>query len=298
MRQVRLGHLRLDIVQLRLLIARIHDIAVLASELIVRHIDARLASLLELRGLERLAVVVHLRRKSRSLELLLLTRATRQIHAAELLGRQIEELLLKLLLPLCKVQLGGQELGSDGGIDFAISVLNRGRGQDLLVGSIHHRLLAELLRQASEAGADGRLGHALAQAIVALASEARRLLRVDVVLGLVVRSRGRRLSRSRRLWGGAQAGKQVGAAGARGRNRVLRDRGDLGRRGEAQALERGALAAGSKAGAGEADAPVVGKVVVSHLSKTASVHADDSSLTGECERVKLMLKVMKHRYNG
>ena len=123
-----------------------------------------------------------------------------------------------------------------------------------------------------EAGSGGRLGHGLA-CVVRLPGEAGRIV-ANVVLALTIGSRGGRLGRRGRLGSRAKTSEEMGAAGARrGRlDRVLGNGSHLGRRGDAQALERGTLATRSEAGGGHADAARL-EVVVGHLSKTASVHA-------------------------
>ena len=261
-----------------LLEALVHNVLVLASELVVGKIDTRLFGRL---GLELLAICVHLRGVGRVGEALRAV-AVAHVHVAKLLGSEIEELLLELLLALGKVDLGGQELRGDVGIDLTIVELELRRREDLVV----HDLLLTKLVGAAEAGSDGSLGHGLlAAAVVGLPGVAA----IHIVLVLAVRGGCGRLGGRGRLGGGAEASEEVGPAGARRLDLgVLGDGSHLGRRGHAEAFERGALAARGEAGTGHAEAAVGLEVVVSHLSKTASVHAH--GIVGEVrnrERVRL-----------
>jgi hypothetical protein len=81
------------------------------------------------------------------------------------------------------------------------------------------------------------------------------------------------LGRRGRLGRSTEAGQEMGAAGARSRNRVLGDGGNLGRRSDAETLKLSALAARCKARGGTAEPAFGLEVGVGHLSKTASVHA-------------------------
>lgn len=241
-----------------LLQSRIHHVLVLARHLVVSQIDSGLAGFLEQGVLLELLAIGSVRRVGERL----LAHATAKVHVAELLGSEIEELLLKLLLALGQVDLGREKLGGDVGVDFTVLELEL-RGRKNLI--VHHLLLA-VLGGAGEAGANSSLRHALVS-LVALAS-------TDIVLTLTVRGGCRRLGRSGCLRGSTETSEEVGAAGARRRYllSVLGDGSDFGRRGDAQAFERSTLAAGSKATGRHAETTGL-EVVVGHLSKTASVHA-------------------------
>jgi hypothetical protein len=194
---------RLEVALLELKVG-VNDILVLASHLVEHEVDTRLASLLESRGvLVLLTKSVHLG-VGRGRELLVLAHATVQVHAAKLLGSEGEELLLELLLPLGKVQLGCQELSGHIGVHLAVVKLERGRGQDLVVERwllllllllLLLRLVVKLIH-AGEAGTDGSLGDALAGTVVVLSGEAVVVVRgwgTEVVLALRVGSRRRGL---------------------------------------------------------------------------------------------------------
>jgi hypothetical protein len=220
-----------------------------------------------------------------------LTHAATQVHATKLLSSEVEELLLKLLLTLSKVNFSGKKLSSDVGVNFTVLKLKRWRSQNLVVHHLLVVVVVAVLVCASESSAHGRLGHALGS-IVGLAG-------AQVVLTLTVRSRSRRLSRSRCLRGSTQTSKEMGTAGARGWhfNRVLGNGGDLWRRSNAKALQRSALAARSKAAGGHTNATRL-EVVVSHLSKTASVHAHFVLFENLEQRVMLNKEVLLKHLKG
>lgn len=272
-RQVGLDHLSSKVVAslLGLLEAGVQDILVLASELVECEIEASLGTLLgNLVVLELLTIRVHLRSKGGLLKLLSLMSV--QVQASKLLSGEIEKLLLKLLLPLGKIDLGGEELGSNVGIQVGVVVLNRGRSEDLLGSIVHHVLLSvDVADGAAKTGTDSSLRNALVHGVgvVRLPGKAA-LVRTEIVLVLAVRGGGRRLSRSGSLGSGAQTGKEMRAAGARSLYlSILGDGGDLGGSSQTQALQAGALAARGIASGGEADAVGL-EIVESHLSKTAS----------------------------
>jgi hypothetical protein len=135
---------------------------------------------------------------------------------------------------------------------------------------VDHGLLVVLV-DASEVVPDSRLGNGLVGGVHVLPAVA--IVATDIVLTLGVGGRCGWLGRRGRLRGGAEAGQEVGAAGARGRDRVLGDGADLGRGGQTQALQSGAFASRSETRGGHADGGLGLEVVVCHLSKTASVHA-------------------------
>jgi hypothetical protein len=293
-RQIGYNHLLLNVAHtlLRSLVVGVDHVVVLASELIIDQIDTWLTGLLgNLRVLELLTKSVGLGGERNICKRLRLSDTTSQVHPTKLLRSQVEKLLLELLLPLGEVHLGGQELSSKVGVDFAIIVLNLRGSQHLIRSSIEHLLLllvvlAKLVVDgATKSGTDSGLWHALIEAIQALTRVAR-LIQAGAVLGLMVWSRGRGLGRRRSLGRGAETSKQMRAAsaGRRSLNRVLSDGGNLGRRSNAEALGNpGPLSAGGKAGAREANAAVGLEVVVSHLSKTASVHCRWNFLSGALE---------------
>jgi hypothetical protein len=104
----------------------VHDVLVLAGELVEDDIQAWLAGFLNSRGaLKLLSVGIHLRCEGRSRVLLWLTHTGIHVHVAELLRGQGQELLLELLLPLCEIELRRQQLSSDVGVHLAVIVLNR-----------------------------------------------------------------------------------------------------------------------------------------------------------------------------
>jgi hypothetical protein len=253
-----------------LLEAWVDNVLVLASELVKGNVQAWLSSFLDgWSVLELLAIRVHLGSVwcRRVLLLLLLAHAAVHIHVTELLRSQRKELLLELLLPLSKVELGGQELSSDVGVHLTVVVLNRRRGKDLVV---KHGLLVVLVHS-SEAVADGSLGSTLVGTV--LLSEAVGVVTTNVVLTLVVRSRRRGLGGRWCLGSSTETSQKMGATGARSRDRVLGDGANLGRGGKTETLESSTLASRSETRGGHADAALGLEVVVCHLSKTASVHA-------------------------
>jgi len=250
-----------------LLVARVNDVLVLASHLVEDKVDTRLVGLLDGSGVSKLlAIGVHLRSVWRVGVLL----PTAHVHVAELLGRQSKELLLELLLPLGEVELGSQKLSRNVGVHLAVIELELGRGQDLVV-EVGLLLLLLVLVDTAEARADGSLGTTLVGSVELPGVVG--VVGTNVVLALRVGSRSRGLRRRGSLGRSAEAGQEVGAAGARSRNRVLGDGGNLGRRGDAETLKLSALAARGKARGGTAKATLGLEVVVGHLSKTASVHA-------------------------
>lgn len=244
-----------------LLVGGIDNVLVLASHLVEDKENTGLASLLHSRSaLLKLLTIGVGQRCSREL---LLTHAAK-VHVAKLLSGQSKKLLLKLLLPLSEVSLSSKKLSSNSGVHLAIIVLHRGRSQDLVV---KHVLLVELINTAKASTDSG-----LWAVLIEVTGQTVVLVSTDGVLALVVRRRSRGLSGRRGLRRSAKASKEVGAAGARSLNLVLRDRGDLGRRSDAETLEGGALTAGREARGRIAKALGL-EVVVGHLSKTASVHA-------------------------
>lgn len=261
-----------------LVVGGVDNVLVLTSHLVEDKVDTGLSSLLDGRGtlLELLTVGVG---QGRGRVLLRLAHAV-EVHVAKLLGSESEQLLLELLLPLGKVDLGSQELSGNSGIHLAVIVLHRGRSQNLVVE--HVVLLLVVLVGSAEAGADGRLGPIL----VEVPGKAAVLVSTHVVLALVVGRRRRGLGRRRRLGRSAEAGQKVGAAGARRLHLVLGNRGDLGGRRNAEALESSSLAARGKARGRVAEALRL-EVVVGHLSKTASVHAHFEVVEGCEQRVRL-----------
>ena len=118
MREVGRRHLGSNVV---LLEALVHDVLVLPGHRVELHVQSRLSSLLRGRGwLELLAVRIHLRGEGSGRELLVLPEPRRiQVHAAELLRGQVQQLLLELMLPLGEVKLSGQQLGSNVGVEVA-----------------------------------------------------------------------------------------------------------------------------------------------------------------------------------
>lgn len=144
------------------------------------------------------------------------------------------------------------------------------------------RLLLLVLVGTAEAGADGSLGTVL----VEVPGKTIVLVPTDAVLALVVWGRCRGLGRRGRLGGSAEAGQKMGAAGARSLDLVLGNRGNLGRRSDAETLECSSLAARGKARGRVAEALGL-EVVVGHLSKTASVHAHFEVVEGCGKRVRL-----------
>ena len=262
-----------------LLIAWVHNVLVLASELVEHEIQAGLTSFLDSRSvLELLAVRVHLGSVRGGWVLLLLTRAV-HVHVAKLLGSQSQELLLKLLLPLSKVQLCRQKLSSNVGVHLSVIVLHGRRGKDLVV---HHWLLVVLVHAAEAVTNSGlrNAGHALPVVTVAVVT-------TKVVLLLTVGSRCRGQGRRGSLRGSTKTSQQVGAAGAGSRDRVLGDCSNLWRRRQAETLQSGTFATRPKTRARHADAALGLEVVVSHLSKTASVHAHCGVLKCCEQRVRL-----------
>lgn len=256
------------------LVGRINHVLVLAGQLVEDKVDAGLAGLLHSRSalLELLTIGVGQGRGRK----LLLTHAV-EVHVAELLSSESKELLLELLLPLSKVGLGSQELGGHSRVHLTVIVLHGGRGQDLVV---KHVVLVVLVGT-TKAGTSGSLRAVLIEVAVAV------LVSGNGVLALVVGRRSRRLGRRRCLGRSAQTSKKVGAAGARGLDLVLGDGGDLGRGGDAETLEGGALATRREARGRVAEALGLEVVVVGHLSKTASVHAHfvEVGLVEGCEKV-------------
>lgn len=293
-RQVGCHSLGLHVATSVLLEARVHDVLVLAGHLVENKIDAGLSGFLD--GgvvLELLAVSVHLGRERRGRKLLGLAHAAVQVHAAKLLGSQGKKLLLELLLPLGEVQLGSQQLGSNAGIHLAVVVLQRGRSQDLVV---ERGLLVVL--GAGEAVANGSLGDGrVGGAVVALPGEAGGVASTNVVLALGEGGRRGGWGRRGRLGRSAQASEQVGTARARRGNRVLSNRGDLGRRGNAEALQSSTLASRPEARGRAAEAALGLEVGVSHLSKTASVHAHCDGLVKKGPRKGVQRKVCR-RHTG
>jgi len=273
-----------------LLEARVHDVLVLASELVEDDVQTRLSSLLDCWGvLELLLVRVHLGRVLTGTVLLLLTHATTNVHVAELLRSKSQQLLLKLLLPLSKVELGGQQLSGNVGVHLAIIVLNGRRSEDLVVNVGLLVVLIGLVGS-SEAVPNGSLRSTLVGTV--LLGETVGV--AHVVLALVVGSRGRRLSRIGRLGGSTETGQKVGAAGTGGGDRVLGDGANLGRRSKTETLESGTLASRSETRGGHADAALGLEVVVCHLSKTASVHAH----CGGLERLRTKSKAATKKVCG
>jgi len=117
-----------------MLVHLVDNIVVLTSHLVEDQIDTRLASFLgRLHVVHLLVVEIHARSERRSRELLRLARTVRvEIHALELLGREVEELLLELLLPLLKIHLRSHELRDYARIHLLILQLDRWWRQDLL----------------------------------------------------------------------------------------------------------------------------------------------------------------------
>ena len=170
-----------------------------------------------------------------------------------------------------EIELSGQELGGNVGVNFTIVELNWRGCQDLVV---HHLRLLAVLVLTREVVSNGSLGHSLVAAVVAL-TVVTILVHASIVLVLSVGGGRGGLSGRGCLRRSAKTREQMRAASARSRSRVLSNGADGGRRGHAQALQRGALTTGRKASAGHSEAAVGLEVVESHLSKTACVHAHD-----------------------
>jgi hypothetical protein len=185
------------------------------------------------------------------------------------LNGKSSKLLLQLLLTLGQEKTGHVQL-LKGSLVHALGLVVSGWCQDLLGQSIHlTRSVHSILLRHVEASTGGSLGNALLVADVSIVSPLR-----HIMLRLVVRSG----SRDRGSLGlGAQTRKEVRAASAGSWvvDRIFIDGADLGRERDAQPLRveaRSTRAEASGRGIEPGREAVIG-VVVSHLSKTASVHA-------------------------
>lgn len=260
--------------KLRLLRVLIHDILVLAGHRVVDNVKSGMGVL---RLLELLAVETRLWRHRSHRVLLLAHVASVDVHASKLLSGEAEQLLLKLLLALLKVELSSHELGSEVGIEVCrviVVELDGRRSQHLLgkrVDLATSRDTVLVLEAHGETRANGSLGAAVARASVETG-----LLGVTHAAELVLVERRGLGHGTRSLGRSAQASKEVRAAGPGGGlvvNGVLANGTDLWRCGSAETLQVVALAARREAGRRNAETSVGGEVVVGHLSKTASVHA-------------------------
>lgn len=174
-----------------MLVHLVDNIVVLTSHLVEDQIDTRLASFLgRLRVAHLLVVEIHVRSERRSRELLRLAHAIRvEVHALELLGREIEELLLELLLPLLKIHLRSHELRDYARVHLLILQLDRWWRQDLLWKGID--LLSQtILVLASPRKARGNcsLRHPVIKPAVAMSSISGRIRTTEALLAHMIRS--------------------------------------------------------------------------------------------------------------
>lgn len=176
-----------------MLVHLVDNIVVLTSHLVEDQIDTRLASFLgRLRVAHLLVVEIHVRSERRSRELLRLAQAIRvEIHALELLGREIEELLLELLLPLLKIHLRSHELRDYARVHLLILQLDRWWRQDLLWKGIDLLSLSQtklVLASPRKARGNCSLRHPVIKPTVTVSSISGRIRTTEALLAHMIRS--------------------------------------------------------------------------------------------------------------
>lgn len=207
----------------------VHEIRLLSGDWIVDRVQARLSShhwsnyWLHV-VLDLLLVHAHVGSDGRGRELLLHVLAhLAQIQTLKLLssGLNIDELLLKTLLLLCKVHVGGNQLSIQVRVHLILASfvdMNLGRSEDLLRQRIHLTVVVSSLSR--EARSSRRLWTAICGSSILLVVRIHAVLKTGTVLKLGRRSGGRECAASSRLWSRSQARKQVRPAGSRSRSTI------------------------------------------------------------------------------
>ena len=210
-----------------------------------------------------------------------------QVHALELLscGLNIDELLLKTLLLLGQIHVCSDQLGVQVWVHLLLAVLvdvNLWWSKNLLRKRVHLAvaviiaialLVLSLPLLLAESRTDRGLWSTVAHALVLLVVIVNAGLKSAVLRLSWWSGRWREVAGSGRLWSGPQTRKQVRTASAWSWSTIVLD-GRLGGR-EGETLEVGTFSASSEAGAWDTDGVKVVVVLIRHLRKTASVHAQN-----------------------